>query len=248
MGRLFKFFLFIFLSTVPTVQGSYAQTADEETQYADSTIYVEEVIKPRTISQTDWGELTRDSAFSYAHKLEAEVKPSVPSDFEIWLNKAGVFIVQFLFSTTGAIIFWLLIVLLLAFVLFKMFRGDFRLFFKRVEKPINKAIEDEMTSEDVMNTDWESRMALAKKEGDLRLATRFLFVHTLQILHHKQHIIYSIDKTNFDYYRMINKNELKSLYRILMTRFEYVWFGQKQLDEQDWKELMQIYEQLKLKS
>lgn len=230
------------------VQSSYAQTADEGAQYADSTIYVEEVIKPRTISQTDWAELTQDSAFSYAPKLEAEVKPSVPSDFELWMSKAGVFIVQFLFSTTGLIIFWLLVILLLAYVLFKMFRGDFRLFFKRAEKPVNTDFEGEISNEDVMNTDWESRMALAKKEGDLRLATRFLFVHTLQILHHKQHIIYSIDKTNFDYYRMINKNELKSLYRILMTRFEYVWFGQKQLNEQDWSELMQIYEQLKVKS
>lgn len=230
------------------VQSSYAQTADEGAQYSDSSIYVEEMIKPRSISQADWAELTRDSAFSYAHKLEAEVKPSVPSNFELWLNKVGVYIIQFLFSTIGAIIFWLLVVLLLAYVLFKMYRGDFRLFFKRDEKPINKEFEQELSSEDVMNTDWESRIDLARKEGDLRLATRFLFVHTLQILHHKQHIIYSIDKTNFDYYRMINKNELKSLYRILMTRFEYVWFGQKQINEQDWAELMQIYEQLKLKS
>lgn len=245
-GRLFSFVFFFTILFLGKV--SCAQTAQVDSQLVDSTLYVEDVVHPRTISSSAWALLTQDSAFTYADKLEAEVKPRVPSDFELWLSRVGRLIVQFLFSSVGAFIFWALVVLLLAYVLYRMFRGDFRLFFKRIEKPIHTDFDEQMSIEDVMNTDWESRLAKAQNEGDMRLSTRFLFVRSLQILHQKQHIVFSIDKTNFDYYRMISNKELKVLYRILMTKFEYVWFGHRQLNEQEWIELMKVYEQLKLKS
>ncbi|MES2478572.1 MAG: hypothetical protein V4561_05770 [Bacteroidota bacterium] len=247
MSKLYKFCIIFFSGIALIVQLSFAQSGNSESSIADSSSIATPStdIQSREITLQDWNVLTRDSAFSYKNMIESEAKPHSPSKFELWLAKAGGQLFQFFFSVTGQIVFWALVLIILGYVLFRIFKGDVNFLFNRNERSVNTISEIEISTEDLTTADWDAKIVDALKDGNTRLAVRYLFVKGLQLLHQQQLILYSLDKTNYDYYRMLEREDLKVLYRQLMVAFEYAWFGKMEVDEQQWASVQNVFEQLK---
>ena len=247
MNKLYKFCIIFFVGIAFAVQLSFAQSGSRDPSETDSSSIETSVTNTplRKITSQDWNDLTNDSVFAYKNMIESETKPHSPSKFELWLAKAGGQLIQFFFSAMGQILFWGLILMILGYVLFRIFKGDVSFFFKRNERPLNTVSEIEISTEDLTMADWDAKITEALREGNTRLAVRYLFVKGLQLLHHHQLILYSLDKTNYDYYRMLEREDLKVLYRQLMVAFEYAWFGKMEVDELQWISVQKVFEQLK---
>jgi hypothetical protein len=247
LSKLYKFCIIFFSGIAFVVQLSYAQSGNRESSVPDSSSFEASVTNTplRQIALQDWNTLTRDSAFAYKNMIESETKPYSPSKFELWMAKAGGQLFQFFFSVTGQIVFWGLVLIILGYVLFRILKGDVNFLFNRKERSQNIESEMEISAEDLTTADWDAKIVDALNDGNKRLAVRYLFVKGLQLLHQRQLILYSLDKTNYDYYRMLEREDLKVLYRQLMVAFEYAWFGKMEVDEQQWASVQKVFEQLK---
>ncbi|HTN18016.1 MAG TPA: hypothetical protein VL092_10065, partial [Chitinophagaceae bacterium] len=116
----------------------------------------------------------------------------------------------------------------------------------RREKPAQEEnVPGQLSREDLLSSDWQSFMEAAVAVQDFRAATRFAFVHTLQLLHQQGHITYRIDATNYDYYRAVNSEAIKPLLKNLLLRYEYAWFGRMPVDGVQWEQTFAVYSQFK---
>lgn len=269
MKILARVILFVFVLCTASARPLYAQDSIDSTsieQYisddsgnADSTIsYVEDTTEyeeegtdtlvSRYIADEDWNEIVDKPDFSYRNTIEAAEIPAKPSKFQLWLQKLLSNVAMFFMSFLGKILFWLLLLSALAYIIFKILKGDVSFFLNR--KDVAKSTVDShvLTTEDLANADWDQKMKEALAQGDLRLSTRFAFVQILQLLNKEQKIDYSIDKTNFEYYLALKEDaELQKLYRQLMLRYEFAWYGHYEVKQEDWLLTMNIFESIKLK-
>ena len=237
-------------SYLPAIAQDTTQYVADTTQYAtDSSSYEEDydstyVPEQVVMSVEDWQQLTSDSVFNYRNEREAEIKMK-PNRDKTAFEKAFNNIISFIFSGVGRFIFWLLVILVLAYVVYQIFKGDVSFVLsKKVKEKVEVSIE-QLSAEDLLSADWEAKTEKAVQAGDKRLATRYVFLRTIQLLHQQQHIHYSIDKTNYDYYRAIEKPELKALYKQLLMRYEYAWFGYFAVSEEDWVNTTKLLRELK---
>lgn len=74
--------------------------------------------------------------------------------------------------------------------------------------------------------------ALSNK--DYRLAVRYGFLLLLKRLSESEIISYEFDKTNSDYLKEINKTSILSLFEKVSMLYEYTWYGNFGVDEQDY--------------
>jgi len=252
------FLLFCFLCCGPH---AYAQNdtlvaGDEQAVYADDSdvVYADEEavtdtfdIKQRTISDRAWGSLTSDTGFYYRNEREAEQLIKQEDTEDSAFVKAMLAIVKFFSSGLGQFLFWLTILSITGYVIYRIFKGDVGFAFGRSEKLQAAAAEGVLTPEDLTNADWESKMEKALGEDDRRAATRFAFVSALQLLHKNEQIFYRIDTTNFEYYLSLKNEQIKPLFRQLLLRYEYAWFGKMPVTVEEWKSTMDLYNDLKRK-
>jgi len=247
---LFKYIVLIVLTC--NIAGFSAAQDTSVVEYTDDTsgMYEDNEHKTfdpgqRTVRAEDWQYLSSDTAFSYANDREAEKK--LDEKQSNWLEKALTSLFKFLASGSGKFIFWVLIFLVLGYVIYKIFKGDMQLVFGRKEKDRTEEQTEIVAPEDLLDIDWEAKMHRALHQRDLRLATRFAFVSILQLLHQKQHIYYQPNTTNFEYYFSLKNDVLKQLFRQLLLRYEYAWFGKLEVNDKKWQEIYLIYQQLKSK-
>jgi hypothetical protein len=231
-----------------------AVTADTITQYVeDSTNYEDEsdsvyIIK-RAITDYEWQSITNDSSFNYKSEREADVVLTPPKQYNNKFGKIFQAIITFIFSKVGRIIVWILVFAILAFVFVQIIKGDIGFVFSRRNKIVatNTPENDAVSPDDLIKANWELKIANALKIGDRRLATRYAFMYILQLLHQRQYLHYSIDKTNFEYYMAIENKEMQQLYRKLLLRYEFAWFGKFEVSENDWQQTNELITLIKSK-
>jgi len=75
-----------------------------------------------------------------------------------------------------------------------------------------------------------------------RLAIRYLYLNCIKRLDLKGIINYANDKTNFEYLKEIESNELSRIFKQLTIAYEQIWYGQMQFDETYFQNLNQQFE------
>ena len=99
-------------------------------------------------------------------------------------------------------------------------------------------LESEHVSADMFEeSGWMKLAAELAANGDLRLATRAIFLASIASLNSKNALSIARHKTNFDYYREINRRyhfhpEAISAYRENLLGFEEIWYGTQQADNE----------------
>ncbi len=106
---------------------------------------------------------------------------------------------------------------------------------ERIEALFTKgstAIADvELSTRHIEQVNLDELLSEALRNGEHRLAVRFLFLKLLQRLSQKQIIQWHFEKTNSDYQQEIQEPRLQSRFKELSYLYDYVWYGEQALDK-----------------
>ena len=200
------------------------------------------------ISPADWHNLTSDKALNYKNDIEALQKPPVPQDpgaFQKFLAK----IIQFFSGNAGTVIVWTLVLGIIGYIVYRVFLSSDSFLFSKKAKKLKTDEPAIVDAEDISTTNWDALLRNAVDKQDLRLAVRYSYMWTLQLLQKKELISYRIDKTNFEYYRELSgakqHAELSKVFRHLSRQYEHTWYGHYDLSGARYNEYIEMFNHLK---
>lgn len=220
----------------------YGDTYQDTTAEAEQPVYT--LPQDRNISDEDWNSLIADSAFSYCNTREGTEDTDIKVN-SFWTRLIHL-ILLFFSSGIGQFLFWLLIISVLAYVLYRIFKGELGFIFGRKEQQSPDTQSTELiTEEDLLSANWAEKTRQALGNGDTVMATRYTFLYQLQLLQQLELIHYRIDKTNYDYYTELEAGPVKDKYRSLLLRYEYAWFGRFPVSAADWQQTNALFNELR---
>ncbi len=133
-----------------------------------------------------------------------------------------------IFSGSGlGIIFWILAIALFGYIVFKLFLSNAS-FFSGNRKNIAASIKAD-AEENTSDPDAMIRNAI--RNGNYRIAVRYLYLQTLIRLSEKKFIRVNSNKTNYEYVTEVKNQKFANEFASLTLKYEYVWYGEYPVDE-----------------
>ncbi|SNR15959.1 hypothetical protein [Tenacibaculum jejuense] len=173
--------------------------------------------------------------FKYKDHVEKREKRRTPNFPSTFLSKVMRF-----FTT----VFPYLLALIVIFIVVKALIGeDFSWFFSSKNKKIERAVI--LTSEEesyLENENYEKLIVLAKQKGDYRNATRYYYLLLLKQMSNKGLITFDKDKTNTEYIFDLQKKELRKPFSYLLYIYDYVWYGEFDVNQTNFSVIESNYE------
>jgi hypothetical protein len=99
------------------------------------------------------------------------------------------------------------------------------------------------TNEDIYRIPFDEAINNAIDNRNFRLAIRLLYLQSLKNLSDKGYIDWQINKTNNDYISEVLGKPWQSLFKKLTYNFEYSWYGEMNVPEDDFKNLQLQFQQ-----
>lgn len=106
--------------------------------------------------------------------------------------------------------------------------GGTRLFTSNRNKSINTY--DEITAENIENSDIHTLIKNAENDDDYRLAIRYYYLLVLKTLSLKNHIKFEDDKTNNEYLSEVSNKPFSNDFAYTSYLYNYIWYGEFPLD------------------
>jgi hypothetical protein len=135
-------------------------------------------------------------------------------------------------------ILWVLAVFFIGFVLHRLFftKGFFRR--ESTRKDLTGIKQEEKISDP---SGYDRLIAEAVAGQNYRLAIRYLYLQTLQILSNKGLIQLSPDKTNYEYVRELSGKVYQDDFSGITLGYEYVWYGKFEIGKDIYQKLSGDY-------
>ena len=250
MTHRFYIFLIVFLSfTLGKAQGDYNQELESDSVYQktyDNAAVIDSVITSGYV--TDNAYYNRKFKDNFRKKYETEdfnYKPNKPQKtgwdgLGKWLRDlfgnqsgfwAGVLIKLFGFLVLGFVLY-----IIISYFISK--EGNF--IFRKKQKTIS--IEDEEIIENIHEIDFREKLINAEQNKNFRLAVRYQFLNVLKKLSDKKQIDWNVEKTNHDYLKELKNDSSKNIFTELLYIFEYVWYGEFDVNEETYHQLKNKFE------
>lgn len=134
----------------------------------------------------------------------------------------------------------ILVGFLLYFIVRYLLGKNGNAFFARKNKKVD--INDEELHENIHEINFPESIARFERSGDFRSAIRYQFLFTLKKLSDKKLISWNPEKTNKDYVAEFKALHLKNDFLNLSYIFEYVWYGEFDIDEQNYLKFKSQYQ------
>jgi hypothetical protein len=99
------------------------------------------------------------------------------------------------------------------------------------------------TGEDINSISFDEAINNAIDNRNFRLAIRLLYLQSLKHLSDKGYIDWQINKTNNDYIVEVLGKPWQSLFKKLTYNFEYSWYGEMNVAEEDFRNLQVQFQQ-----
>jgi hypothetical protein len=125
---------------------------------------------------------------------------------------------------------WTLIGLFIAGIVFVLWKSNFHGLLRGKPKSLAGAAFSDLP-EDLESVNIDKLINDALAAGNYRLAIRWCFLKSLQLLNHRKHIVWQPSKTNIDYQHELKSAGLREEFRKLSYVFEYVWYGEMATNE-----------------
>ncbi|MDW8333553.1 MAG: DUF4129 domain-containing protein [Bacteroidia bacterium] len=100
-----------------------------------------------------------------------------------------------------------------------------------------------VSDEPAADVDFDRLIAQAVAERKYRWAVRYLYLKTLRLLSDGGLIVFQADKTNRQYEKELEE-PLRSKFRELTRRFDYAWYGRREVTEAEFAENVRIFAEL----
>lgn len=98
-------------------------------------------------------------------------------------------------------------------------------------------------TEDINRISFDDAIKEAVENRNFRLATRLLYLQSLKILSDKGYIQWQLNKSNNDYIREVTGKPWQSLFKKLTYSFEYTWYGEMNLANDEFQNLQVQFQQ-----
>jgi large-conductance mechanosensitive channel len=208
-------------------------------------------ISKKSISEADLESYKKDEEFNY-ETLEAE--DNIIERFFQWLENALQSLLESIFgvdAATGIVlfIFRVLPYLLLAFLIFLLFRFFLRLNSNNYQgKSHPKGVVSISEEEQIIkNEDIRALIDSAIKNGNFRLAIRYYYLLVLKALTQTGAITWQAQKTNEDYLNEIQDKGVKADFEKITRVYDYIWYGEFGIDAERYMLLKKDFEGLNSK-
>lgn len=189
-------------------------------------------------------QLKKKDDYWYADGIEEEKKVEAKkedSTFWKWVAKI-------LKSDFTKVLAWIIIIGTLLFIIVAFLRSNGIGFFSPASKKIKTNVEENESTDNIFEIDFNKAIANSIAAENYRLATRFLFLRILKELADKSIIEYAPDKTNFDYLFALSGTALHKDFSAAIYSYEYVWYGNIAITKQQFETIQQqlnkLYQQL----
>jgi hypothetical protein len=231
-------FLIINLIILLTFQFGYAQRAAsakyiDDNNIQDTTQKIlpvndELVVDVRLLPDDRIEEYKNDPDFNYNTNL------AEPDD---WITKIKNWINQQLatlttseaYSTIFDYIYYALMIIALILIARGLLKAD------RRSLLFGKSNSDELKmnelNEDIRNLNFDDLISSAIETKNYKLAIRYLYLKSLQLLSDQGVLELKENKTNHQYLSEIKNSRLSGAFRNVMTIFEWIWYGEFSIDE-----------------
>lgn len=149
-------------------------------------------------------------------------------------------------NITGILIrlFAILLVGFLVYFIIKYLLGkDGNFLFGKKNKKID--IKDEELHENIHEINFPESILKFEKSGDFRSAIRYQFLFVLKKLSDKKIIVWNPEKTNKDYAAELKTAHVKDDFSKLSYIFDYVWYGEFSIDEENYQKFKNQYQSFK---
>jgi len=239
MQKTFFIFLIFFLHQVSLV----GQQDSTLVQYDKSALEVQE------INEEDLNTYRNDPKFDY--EVEKATSPTWWENFKTWVSNLFRELFEWLFGVEEAvgmlaaflrILPYILLVVLL-FVLIRFFMNT------QASDPSSSSKRNAFVglSEEeqiIKNEDIQALIQKALADKNYRLAVRYSYLYSLQLLSKKELIDWQLQKTNHDYLSEIKKPDLQNSFSKITRIYDYIWYGDFTIDEPKYKKAETVFLQL----
>lgn len=139
---------------------------------------------------------------------------------------------------------YVLIAVVIVIIVLLVLKNDIRSVF--YGKSASVIIDFKEFDEDIYKINFDELIAEALSKGDYRKAVRLHFLKLLKELTDNNLITWQIDKTNNDYSIELAKSKYSNEFKELVLMYEYVWYGDFQLDESNFKSTILKFKEFKV--
>lgn len=133
-------------------------------------------------------------------------------------------------NLTWQIVKWIMIGLFIAGIVLIIIRSNFRGLLRGAPKNLGGAAFTDIP-EDIDSVNIDKLIDEALKNGNYRLAIRWCFLKSLQLLNARKQISWQPAKTNVDYQHELKNPGVRESFTQLSYVFEYVWYGEMTTNE-----------------
>ncbi len=204
------------------------------------------VFYKRSIREADWNELSRNPEFQYEKEIEKEKKPEQEGDnwFSRFIVKLITALATFLVSDIGKIILWTIVAAILCWLIFLIFKRRGIYLFARSGKKIKKTTATDEAADDFVPESWSSVIQQAEANGNYRLAVRHSFRHIVHLMQEAKIISSQRALANHQILALLRQTNYHAGFRQLLRHYEYIWYGDFEVQAQGYQHIKSIYTQL----
>ncbi|MDX1277411.1 DUF4129 domain-containing protein [Oceanihabitans sediminis] len=205
-------------------------------------------IEVKEISKEDLKDYYKDSSFDYTETIKND---NFFAKIKVWLRNILIKIFEWIFGTGAAegivkFIFNTLPYLLLAVLVFLLIKLFLKVETKNLIGGKKKTASIRFTEEEhiIKNEDINALIAQAIEKQEYRIAIRYYYLLALKTLSDKEIISWKQQKTNEDYISEIKEQSLKSNFIKITKIYDYVWYGEFNIDAIKFENLKTAFETL----
>ena len=142
-------------------------------------------------------------------------------------------------------VFAVIIIGIVIYFLIKFLLGKYGNFlFSKKNKKIN--IKNQDLQENIHEINFNQSIEKFENQKDYRSAVRYQFLLVLKKLADKKLITWNPEKTNKDYLSELKNNDLKTDFKELAYIFDYVWYGEFDVTEENYSNFKQKFLNFKI--
>lgn len=212
---------------IKVVEAPVTATDEEAEEPADTTLRNND-LELSYDSVKKWRDLKDYAYTKYLDSLLRNIKKKEPKASTPSMPRRSIFSGIFNSGILQALL-WILAIAFVLFILYRLLLADGA--FKRKTKQA-KNTEAEVEEEIITNeSDFDALIKQALQIGNYRQAVRYQYLRTLHLLADKNLVQLAPDKTNFQYVSEIANRSHQQPFAALTLNYEYVWYGEFEIDK-----------------
>ena len=201
------------------------------------------VFDKRSIREADWNEISSNPEYQYEKEVE-KVKKQEPVNESNWLTDFFIWFFNFLVSDIGKVILWVIVAAILCWLIFLIFKRRGIYLFARSAKKITKSQATDETGDDFIPESWSSVIRQAEANGNYRLAVRHSFRHIVHLMQTAKIISSERALANHQILSLLRQSSYHADFRQLLRHYEYIWYGDFEVQAQGYQHIKSIYTKL----